>query len=550
MMTEHYAEPNILDPLDFDAARAAAKASRTLKFLKWLTDIPEFSLADGTPIPADVVKGWLAHAIVQGDSASSSGRHLLDSLAPNEAHRFSKWVLETWIAYDTARSTDAEAERKALKRISISHWTLKGLPIPSDRREHPDFLKFKSRYLRSYANSGYSSRGALALAVSLSDHTAAIIVQNFVIRHAGRSHTRTTSAIALLELIARIGDVKCVGVLALAADYVPHRGTGSTAARLLDEIAERKRWSRDALVDRTASTAGLDDAHGVDLPWGEIIYRATISDDFSLNLTNSLSKPVKSLPAAKTDLHKDTKRLLSDLKKAVSASASSQTRRLYAAMCLGRVWERSDWEAFVQAHPITGRLAKRLVWIAQTSEGPKTFRPTDEGDLTDLMDERVELFDVTGVSLAHRLLLPESTAQAWRAHFVDYELEPPFRQFDRPVWRKDQMPSLNDGALELHKPGVSNVDLMRIAKKLGYMNHDQGRAIHAFPNPRKTIGGISVELHAYGPPPAQHGLVLIHRMLTDTDAAEWPPVLCSEVTSDLCEMLQTDDPFKDDRNNE
>src|SRR5262249_40599386 len=100
-------------------------------------------------------------------------------------------------------------------------------------------------------------------------------------------------------------------------------------------------------------------------------------------------------------------------------------------------------------HPILRHYCQRLVWCV-TQAGPitQTFRPLDDGTLTDTADEAVALADDERVCLAHECLLSADVVKAWRQHLADYEVRPVVDAFGRGSYRlpeaKEHETSLDD----------------------------------------------------------------------------------------------------------
>ena len=154
-------------------------------------------------------------------------------------------------------------------------------------------------------------------------------------------------------------------------------------------------------------------------------------------MTNAAGAPVKALPAARGEAEAPTiaaaKKQLGTVKKELKLVLPAQTARLKEAMCTERCWSVEDWRRYLLAHPIVGRLARRLVWIARDGEGAAlaTFRPTDDGGFTGNDDGAVALDTAAHIQSAHASLVSAADRMAWQAHLSDYEVAPPFEQFGR-----------------------------------------------------------------------------------------------------------------------
>ncbi|MBM7070293.1 DUF4132 domain-containing protein [Actibacterium sp. 188UL27-1] len=532
----------------FDAAVAAAKASRSSKFLKWIDEVPTFAMADGAPVPADVIKGWMAQAIkAEVPTGSVEADAALNLLAPDDAARLSLWVLERWLAFDCARPSDVEATKKAKAAIRKDHGfyvSHHGIPaqLPDDLTQHPYFEGLKARAMKKYANSGFSSRGVLALARRAPGRQAALAVGTFIERHGRRHGTRSAQGKIALHVLAHIADQNCLEVLSTAFVGL-HEGLAHEAAMLLEQIRTRRKWTWQQLGDRAVSNAGLDADLGVDLPWGHAPYRAQVQDDLTMILINPQGRSVKALPTAKDPSQKDTKKLLIDVKKNIAATMTAQTARLYAEMCHDRVWTLADWQTFIVDHPILSRLSQRLVWTAQTTAGRQTFRPTAEGDFSDVADMPVRLDQTNGISLAHRVTVDAETATAWQRHLADYEVTALFDQFARPPVHRADLPRLSGHDLPIPPQRVWGPDLLKNAKLLGYAAPGTGKTFFEFPDLVKEIGAFAISLSTYGSPPSHPDHAAIQKVSVTQNAADIPPVLLSEITNDLKVMLGREDIF-------
>jgi hypothetical protein len=61
-------------------------------------------------------------------------------------------------------------------------------------------------------------------------------------------------------------------------------------------------------------------------------------------------------------------------------------------MCTQRTWTVADWQTYLMGHPLMKFLCQRLVWAVCDEERVEyTFRPLDDGTLTDCDDNEVQL---------------------------------------------------------------------------------------------------------------------------------------------------------------
>lgn len=520
---------------------------KSAKFLKWVGGVPTLSLRDGSEVPDDVVKGFLALAMkAEAPDGSQIADGILASLAPESAARFGQWVLEQWIAFDIAPPDRAAIQKKKLAQLRAVLEPISD----ADFVAHPHYAATLAGYRgKKYANSGWTSRGVLALAAKAPARQAAQVAWHFIDKHARRHGVRSAQGKAVLRLLARIGDGNCLEVLTRTAAG-QHDGLAGVAAEGLERVRIANGWSRGELGDRAVSSAGLDDSNGIDLPWDDKSYRAELTDTLEIVLRNPSGKAVKALPAAKNDAQKEVRKTLADIRKNVSSSVDAQTARLYAEMCHSRRWPVPDWRSFVLDHPIVGRLAERVVWVAD--EGGSFFRPTPEGDFTDVEDVPVNLGPASQVLIAH-WSMPGLASEAWLRHFADYDVQPLFNQL---APRQAHIPPrLDVREIEFHfgvdgprqafswttgRCHLWGPDLMARARALGYHPPGTGKSFWEFPNLQKTIGEVRVLVMASGTPPSTPGNVGVGGITTSVHPDDMPALLRLEIINDLAEMTGQD----------
>jgi hypothetical protein len=98
-------------------------------------------------------------------------------------------------------------------------------------------------------------------------------------------------------------------------------------------------------------------------------------------------------------------------------------------------WPAERWHKLFLQHPVLLPLATRLVWGSYDDQGKlvASFRALEDRTLTRAVDEAYVLPKSGSVGLVHPLELSATDRQAWQTSLADYEIEPPFRQLDRPV---------------------------------------------------------------------------------------------------------------------
>lgn len=422
---------DVIGPASLIAEAENANAKTPPKMPEWLVAnrLPMVRFKDGTTAPQAVVEYWLALAIrLKDPGAHGQFGIYLDQLEPGDARALSNWVLESWIAYDTATATAEQAAAYAAANYHMSYRFIGSSRTPADKAAA--IAEMTRDKLNELLNSGSDTKGMLALACRADPVWAAGRVRWFLKKHGRRSN----QAMALLEAIAGTGAPAALQVVIAASTRLKQKSTQARAAEIAQRYAEDRGWSVDELADRTVPSAGFDDDGELELPCGEDAkpYVARLDALLAIHLFNPDGKPVKALPAGDDENSKDSKKAFTAAKKELGQIVTLQGERLFEAMCVERKWPVADWRLAFHQHPVMRRLIERLVWQGLDAEGQPLglFRPTQEGDFTDAGDNDVAIDDFAAVRLAHGALVDADTCKAWIAHLKDYEIQPFIAQFD------------------------------------------------------------------------------------------------------------------------
>ncbi|MDJ0911282.1 MAG: DUF4132 domain-containing protein [Woeseiaceae bacterium] len=449
--------------------------------LDWmaLDHLPAVHYPGNRRVPEEVLKWWLFLAV---KLKQPGGNALFDiymgRLKPEDAEAFSTWILDSWINYDTAKPSEAEANAYAKPKAEKQYWYYK----KHLTRYYPNYTleqaleDIKRGFMANYLNSGAATKGLLALSKHATPAVAADRVRAYLKNHG----KRTSQASSLLEVLAAKGDPVSLQVVIAAATRLKQKGVQKFAGSLIEKVAEAKNWSMDELADRTVPSAGLDDDGTLTLACGpeEKVYTARLDDSLLLTIQNPDGKTVKSLPSGQDDATKAAKKQLSASRRELKQVVAMQTSRLYEALCAGRTWPIVDWQRDLYEHPVMRKLVERSVWLGLGDDGQTIgeFRPTAEGDFTDASDEDVDISAFSSVRLAYGAEMPEESGDAWGQHLDDYEVKPLFTQFGRKLLKLEESQE-KDTEIADRKGWVTDTFTFRgAATKLGY---ERGEAMDA-----------------------------------------------------------------------
>jgi len=469
---------------EFSEKKLRAEAEKGLaapiKSLGWFPfdAVPRVSWQSGKGVPPDVVKWWIVLADKLKNPAGNALFDLyLDSLLPADAAKLGLFLLEAFIARDTATCSEEEANSYATNHAETRqrHWMTwqQRNPNASPFDYAREFAEAKARKLSIHISSCSENRGILAFSIRAPGPEAAALVRRYLKDHGNK----VNQSKALLTALARNPAPAAIQAVLAAANRLKQKTTQALARELVEAIAEDRGWTADELADRTMPTGGFDERGQLDLDCGAgRTFTAMYRGNGRIELQNTDGKPVKALPAARGDQDKDiiaeAKKALANARKEVKQVEAMQQARLYEAMCVERTWPVEAWATYLKPHPIAGRLCQRLVWLALDANGSimTGFRLLDDGSLTDNADQPVTLKGATAVKLAHTALLDSTASKAWAEHLRDYEIAPLFVQFRE--GQTDISPAAD--ATEIKDREGWMLDNLKLAATVGRLGYERG----------------------------------------------------------------------------
>ncbi len=452
--------------------------------LKWFPfdQLPEVQWADsGKKVDRQIVKWWLAQQCkLKSPEPGPLLRRYCASLKSPGREALGQFILQAWIAEDTAPIPQAAAEAKAMQHAQqMAHWAqwaaqnpqlAQGLPMPQQSTVQQIYTQSLPNFLREPKGSAIDSKGILAVAAACAGAEAAPVVQRYLKDWYGM---RAAHCRALLQMLGWIEHPSATQVLLATGSRFRTKSIQEEAGKQASALAERKGWTLAELADRTIPSAGLDEEGEVTIDFGPRQFIARLNEDLDLVLSDAEGKVLKALPEPRKDDNEEkaaeAKKLFAAAKKELKSVLRMQKDRFYEAMCTQRVWPYDDWQRYLNEHPIVRHFCQRLVWgVFRNDKLALTFRPLADGSLTDAADEAVKLQPNDMVRVAHECQVTPDASKAWRQHLVDYEIEPLFEQFGKPSFAlsEEQKHEQQLGNFEGHV--LEAFKLRGRATKLGY----------------------------------------------------------------------------------
>jgi hypothetical protein len=564
-------------PLDeFISAEGLLKEAQTLiargipKDLAWFSFdlMPKVRWAgSGRPVRREILQ-WM---ILQSDKLGSPEpgprlRQYTKRFDRADAEAFGQYVLESWIGQDTVPHTHEQAHEHAEKIAAMmTQWQQRAPQYYKGTRDQ----WYRDAYNAKIAEpvgSANGEKGILAVAGACCGGRVAAPVERYLKTYYGY---RVHQCKALLQMLSWVEHPSAIQVLLSVANRFRTAGIRKEADRLVQALAERKDWTVDELADRTIPTGGFEDETGLVVDYGARKFTATLDAEMNVVLKNEEGKAIKALPAPRQDEDaekaKAAKKALSAAKKEIESVLKLQRERLYEAMCTQRSWSFSDWDQFLNKHPVVRHYCQRLVWgvaevppangtdyASAASIVNKTFRPLTDGTLTDTNDDEVTIGPDERVVVAHESRVEPAVSKAWLQHFADYNVAPLFEQFGKSGYRPPEDKRDESVVADFRGHLLESFRLRGRLTKLGYTRGaaEDGGWFMTYHKHFASLGITATVEFTGSPLPEENRTVAITdlyfaRSRGEKEASSWggdanrltlakvPPVLLSECYNDV-----------------
>jgi len=548
-----------------EAAKTLAKGvPKDLDWFPWPALPPVRWNDTQEAVPVDVLRMFVVQAFKQKTPEPNAVlRKFCGMFDPRDREAFGQFVLETWLREDVRPISADDAMKQAVSQAQSTHrWMAQS---PQYYQNDPKLGKsveeltamFLPSMMRQPAGSAIASKGVLAVAAACAAERAAPPVQRYLKEWYG---TRAAHGKALIAMLAWIEHPSATQLMLSIGSRFRTKSFQEEATRQAEALADRRGWTLAELADRTVPSGGFDETGTMELSFGSRTFTARLLPDFKVELCNPEGKKIAALPEPRQDddaeMAKEAKKAFSAAKKELKSIVELQTDRLYEALCTERDWPYADWRDYLQQHPVLRHLVQRLVWVEQV-EGRtlRSFRPLDDGTLTDREDNEVQLAEDARVRLAHDSVLAADEVQAWLQHLADYEIKPLFQQLGKGVYTLPEDKQQADAIQDFEGHLLEAFALRGRALKLGYTRGpaEDGGWFHVYQKRFPTLG-LQAELEFTGNPlPEENRTVALLKLSFGRAGGEdrWqranlplkqvPKVLLSECYNDL-RLIAADGP--------
>jgi hypothetical protein len=230
--------------------------------------------------------------------------------------------------------------------------------------------------------------------------------------------------------LGAIEDSNALGQLARLKVRV-HFGTAQKAIeKALNASAARRGMSREDLEELGVPTYGFspDGLRTETLGDCRVELRIT-GTDVSTTWFNAKNKQVKAVPA---EIKRDHAETLKEIKGAAldaAAMLTAQRSRLDNLMSSTKAWSITDFRTRYLDHPISGAIARKLVWLVDGI--PVLFQ---NGQALDVDGKPITHGQTADITIWHPALRPTAEILAWRNRLETLQITQPFKQAHREIY--------------------------------------------------------------------------------------------------------------------
>ncbi|MEU2546428.1 DUF4132 domain-containing protein [Streptomyces roseolus] len=337
----------------------------------------------------------------------------------------------------------AESGPEVVRRL------LEGVAAQEEHRVNdPDLVGMGIPTLASAANTSLV-RGLLWAALGIGEEWVVPLV-GAVALHAGtglggsggmcRSQPIATAAVAVLGECPADRAEAAVAELGRLPKRVVNRTVAKGIARATEAVAARAGMTASMLRERAVPALGLDGRGAREVALGAYTAELAVREPGTalLSFRGPEGRLLKTAPKeAREACAGELKELRAGLRK-LSALLSEERARLEEHLAAGTVWPAADWRRYYADHPVTGAVARALVWEAGDGDGGWTAgRPERSGDGWALAGPDGTVRPVGAgdrLRLWHPLRAGDEEVARWRAALLDREQRQPFKQVFREVY--------------------------------------------------------------------------------------------------------------------
>ncbi|MEI0477810.1 DUF4132 domain-containing protein [Brachyspira pulli] len=255
----------------------------------------------------------------------------------------------------------------------------------------------------------------------------------------------------------------------------------NAAKDALKKTAKALEISEDELIDKIIPDLDFDKKGMRELHYGgeaDRVFKLQIKNDFTIEVTDSNDKVLKSLPAPNSKDDKETadasKKELTLIKKNIKMITSNQMTRLNKVLLNGRKWSYKTFTELFVENPIMNIFALKLIWgvYDENNNLIESFRYMEDGSFN-TFDEEEYIFEDSlknkkNITLVHPIELDEEQLSKWKTQLSDYEISQPINQLDLLFEEVKEEHIKNNKIISFEDQEITAGEIMSMANKMSF----------------------------------------------------------------------------------
>ena len=255
----------------------------------------------------------------------------------------------------------------------------------------------------------------------------------------------------------------------------------NAAKDALKKTAKALDISEDELIDKIIPDLDFDKKGMRELHYGgeaDRVFKLQIKNDFTIEVTDSNDKVLKSLPAPNSKDDKAiadaAKKELTFIKKNIKMISSNQITRLNKVLLNGRKWSYKTFTELFVENPIMNIFALKLIWgvYDENNNLIESFRYMEDGSFNNF-DEEEYIFEDSlknkkNITLVHPIELNEEKLSKWRNQLSDYEILQPINQLDLLFEEVKEEYIKNNKIISFEDREITAGEIMSMANKMSF----------------------------------------------------------------------------------
>lgn len=255
----------------------------------------------------------------------------------------------------------------------------------------------------------------------------------------------------------------------------------NAAKDALKKTAKALDISEDELIDKIIPDLDFDKKGMRELHYGgeaDRVFKLQIKNDFTIEVTDSNDKVLKSLPAPNSKDDKAiadaAKKELTFIKKNIKMITSNQMTRLNKVLLNGRKWSYKTFNELFVDNPIMNIFALKLIWGVYDEKNNliESFRYMEDGSFN-TFDEEEYIFENSlknkkNITLVHPIELDEEKLSKWQTQLSDYEILQPINQLDLLFEEVKEEHIKNNKIISFEDKEITAGEIMSMANKMSF----------------------------------------------------------------------------------